>query len=198
MVSFIDECREEHGVEPICALIPIAPSTYYEQKARQADPSRLFADQVDGAPSRVPVDAARWPKCPRTTTPAAFLPANVIPIRALDAWFQTEAASPLSAWVAVNRACNLTMPTCTEHIRPCIFRSRANGPSGRPEAIASGQESPRTILQKRIASRRPCATSSSHRLVQPSPNANAKLKAEESTTEIWGWVRRPTYREFSS
>ena len=41
MVSFIDEHREEHGVEPICAHLPIAPSTYYEQKARQVDPSRL-------------------------------------------------------------------------------------------------------------------------------------------------------------
>jgi putative transposase len=41
MVSFIDEHREEYGVEPICGVLPIAPSTYYEQKARQADPSRL-------------------------------------------------------------------------------------------------------------------------------------------------------------
>jgi putative transposase len=41
MVSFIDEQREEHGVEPICRQLPIAPSVYYEQKAREADPSRL-------------------------------------------------------------------------------------------------------------------------------------------------------------
>ena len=41
MVSFIDEHREAHGVEPICAELPIAPSTYYEEKARQADPGRL-------------------------------------------------------------------------------------------------------------------------------------------------------------
>jgi transposase InsO family protein len=41
MVSFIDEHRAAYGVEPICAVLPIAPSTYYEQKARQADPSRL-------------------------------------------------------------------------------------------------------------------------------------------------------------
>ncbi len=40
-VSFIDEHREAHGVEPICAELPIAPSTYYEEKARQADPERL-------------------------------------------------------------------------------------------------------------------------------------------------------------
>ena len=41
MVSFIDENREAYGVEPICTVIPIAPSTYYEQKAREADPGRL-------------------------------------------------------------------------------------------------------------------------------------------------------------
>ena len=41
MTSFIDEHRGTYGVEPICAMLPIAPSTYYEQKARQADPSRL-------------------------------------------------------------------------------------------------------------------------------------------------------------
>ncbi len=41
MVEFIDDHREEHGVEPICRQLPIAPSTYYEQKAREADLSRL-------------------------------------------------------------------------------------------------------------------------------------------------------------
>jgi transposase InsO family protein len=40
MVAFIDAHRGAHGVEPICAVLPIAPSTYYEQKARQADPTR--------------------------------------------------------------------------------------------------------------------------------------------------------------
>ena len=41
MVSYIDDHRGVHGVGPICAVLPIAPSTYYEQKARQRDPSRL-------------------------------------------------------------------------------------------------------------------------------------------------------------
>lgn len=40
-MSFIDDHRQVYGVEPICAELPIAPSTYYEQKARQADPGRL-------------------------------------------------------------------------------------------------------------------------------------------------------------
>ena len=41
MVAFIDAHRAEHGVEPICAELPIAPSTFYEHKARQTDPARL-------------------------------------------------------------------------------------------------------------------------------------------------------------
>ncbi len=41
MVTFIDEDRDEHGVESICRQLPIAPSTYHEQKAREVDPSRL-------------------------------------------------------------------------------------------------------------------------------------------------------------
>lgn len=41
MVAFIDQHRGEYGVEPICAEVPIAPSTYYELKAREADPTRL-------------------------------------------------------------------------------------------------------------------------------------------------------------
>lgn len=40
MTAFIDEHRGEYGVEPICRVLPIAPSTYYEHSARRADPSR--------------------------------------------------------------------------------------------------------------------------------------------------------------
>ena len=41
MVSFVDAQRTAYGVESICRILPMAPSTYYEQKARQRDPSRL-------------------------------------------------------------------------------------------------------------------------------------------------------------
>jgi len=40
MVAFIDAHREAYGVEPICAVLPIAPSVYYERKARQRTPER--------------------------------------------------------------------------------------------------------------------------------------------------------------
>ncbi len=41
MVSFIDEHRGIHEVEPICAQLQIVPSVYHEAKARQAHPERL-------------------------------------------------------------------------------------------------------------------------------------------------------------
>jgi putative transposase len=40
MTAFIDEHREVYGVEPICRVLLIAPSTYYEHAARQANPDR--------------------------------------------------------------------------------------------------------------------------------------------------------------
>jgi transposase InsO family protein len=50
MTAFIDDHKDVYGVEPICSVLPIAPSTYYTHKARQADPSRL--------PERAKRDAA--------------------------------------------------------------------------------------------------------------------------------------------
>lgn len=43
MVAFIDDHRSEYGVEPICRVLPIAPSTYYTHKAIEADPERASA-----------------------------------------------------------------------------------------------------------------------------------------------------------
>jgi putative transposase len=43
MVAFIDDHRERFGVEPICAVLPIAPSTYFRHKAAQRDPCRRSA-----------------------------------------------------------------------------------------------------------------------------------------------------------
>jgi transposase InsO family protein len=40
MVNFIDENKELFGVEPICKLLPIAPSTYYRCKSLEAHPEK--------------------------------------------------------------------------------------------------------------------------------------------------------------
>ena len=56
MVSFLDDHREAYGVEPICSVLPIAPSVYYEQKAREADPLRLPARLVRDRELRVEIE----------------------------------------------------------------------------------------------------------------------------------------------
>ena len=43
MVSCIDEHRDRFGVEPICKVLPIAPSTYYTHQSVQQDPERRSA-----------------------------------------------------------------------------------------------------------------------------------------------------------
>ena len=43
MIAFIDDHRAAHGVEPICKLLPIAPSTYWAHAAQRRDPSKLSA-----------------------------------------------------------------------------------------------------------------------------------------------------------
>lgn len=50
MKAFIDAHRDVYGVEPICRVLPIAPSTYYAHAARKADPElrsqRAKTDEV--------------------------------------------------------------------------------------------------------------------------------------------------------
>jgi putative transposase len=50
MIAFVDDHRGAYGVEPICRVLPIAPSTYHAHAARRADP--------DKASARVQHDAA--------------------------------------------------------------------------------------------------------------------------------------------
>ena len=40
MVDFIDQHRDEHGVEPICRELPIAPSTYRRCRALERQPEK--------------------------------------------------------------------------------------------------------------------------------------------------------------
>ena len=57
MIGFIDDHREVYGVEPICKVLPIAPSTYRAQAARRRDPAKL--------PARAQRDAALMPDIAR-------------------------------------------------------------------------------------------------------------------------------------
>jgi len=57
MIRFVDAYREEHGVEPICRVLAIAPSTYHEHVRRRAHP--------ETAPARVRKDAELMPEIRR-------------------------------------------------------------------------------------------------------------------------------------
>jgi putative transposase len=43
MIAFINDHRQVYGVEPICKVLPIAPSTYHAHVAKRADPGKLSA-----------------------------------------------------------------------------------------------------------------------------------------------------------
>ena len=43
MIGFIDDHRGAYWVEPICKVLPIAPSTYHEHVARRTYPGKLSA-----------------------------------------------------------------------------------------------------------------------------------------------------------
>ena len=45
MTAFIDEYRDVFGVEPVCRVLPIAPSTYYARARLACDPS-LASDRA--------------------------------------------------------------------------------------------------------------------------------------------------------
>src|SRR3954452_1427339 len=43
MIAFIDDHREVYGVEPICKVLPIAPSTYHAHVAARTEPAKASA-----------------------------------------------------------------------------------------------------------------------------------------------------------
>jgi len=45
MIAFIEDHRNVHGVEPVCRVLPIAPSTFYAQAAIERDPD-LVSDRA--------------------------------------------------------------------------------------------------------------------------------------------------------
>ena len=60
MISFIDDHRGDYGIEPICRVLPIAPSTYHERALRKKEPARL--------PERAKRDATLKPEITRVFT----------------------------------------------------------------------------------------------------------------------------------
>ena len=55
MIAFIDDHRGAYGVEPICKVLPIAPSTYHAHVAKRRDPAKLSARARQDAALKIEV-----------------------------------------------------------------------------------------------------------------------------------------------
>ena len=58
MIAFIEESREDLGVEPICRALQFAPSTYYDRRAILRDPERASARAKSDAALSLKIDGA--------------------------------------------------------------------------------------------------------------------------------------------
>ena len=130
MMSFIDRHGDEYGVEPICAQLPIAPSTYYAHKARQRDPSL--------APPRVQRDAMLKPEVRRVW----------------DENFQVYGAS--KTWKQLNRE-QWGVARCTVErlMRDMGIRGVVRGKPIRTTIPDPKQRCPRDLVQREFAAERP-------------------------------------------
>ena len=56
MCAFVDKNRDEHGVEPICKALQIAPSTYYARRSRpesaRAVSDRELGEEIESVPAQ--------------------------------------------------------------------------------------------------------------------------------------------------
>jgi transposase InsO family protein len=53
MIAYIDQHKHRYGVEPICRVLPIAPSTYYQVKRRSSSARAVRDSQLKAEISRV-------------------------------------------------------------------------------------------------------------------------------------------------
>ena len=55
-MSFFDDHRDQYGVESICSVLPVSPSTYFEHEARLKNPEPLPARAKRDAELRTLID----------------------------------------------------------------------------------------------------------------------------------------------
>ena len=65
MVEYIDTHRAEFGVEPICDVLQVAPSSYYAAKSRPVS-ARAIRDAV-----MIPILVAIWRRTTASTVPTS-------------------------------------------------------------------------------------------------------------------------------
>ena len=130
MVAFVDAHRKAYGVEPICAVVPIAPSVYYEAKARERDPARV--------PARTQRDAQLCPEIDRVWR------ANRRVYGAKKVWKQLRREKILVA------RCTVARLMLTLGLRGVVRGRRVR--TTIPDALA---ERPRDLVQRNFTATRP-------------------------------------------
>jgi putative transposase len=130
MASFIEAHLVEYGVEPICAELPIAPSTYYEHKARQKDPSR--------EPARVQRDRV--------------LSEEILRVRKEN--FEVYGARKV--WLQLNRE-NIAVARCTVErlMRTMGLRGVVRGRTCRTTVSDGSVERPEDLVKRQFSATRP-------------------------------------------
>ena len=110
MVRFIDDHRDAHGIESICAVVPIAPSTYFRHKAQQRDlqpqmpgPARRSAPRGDSARVGRQPAGLRTAEGLEAAAPGRH-PRGAVHRRAADAGMGLRGAVRGRAWVTTTRA----------------------------------------------------------------------------------------------
>ena len=104
MIAFIDDHRQAYGVEPICKVLPIAPSTYRDHAAKRADPAKLSA--------RAKRDLALRPEIERVFAE------NFEVYGARKVWRQLNREDVTVARCTVERLIVKSLPTVTPFSRP--------------------------------------------------------------------------------
>ena len=60
MIAFIEDHKVAHGVEPICRVLPIAPSTFYARAAIARDPDLASARAKQDIIDREKIKRCLW------------------------------------------------------------------------------------------------------------------------------------------
>lgn len=130
MVSFIDEHREGYGVEPICEVLPIAPSTYRLHAQREREPHRV--------PARAQRDAALVPEIERV-------------------WMENfQVYGARKVWRQLNReAWNVARCTVERLMQQMGLRGAVRGKRIKTTRPDPAQPCPRDQVQRNFSAQRP-------------------------------------------
>ncbi len=130
MVAFIDAQRDAYGVEPMCAVLPIAPATYFRHKRCQADPDQ---------------------RSPRTQRDAWLM------TQIQRVWDENFAVyGPRKVWQQLGRE-GIVVARCTVErlMRPMGLQGVVRGRTFKTTTVDAGAARPADLVQREFVATRP-------------------------------------------